>query len=75
MFTTLIIIVCISLFIAGIAVSLVIQNDKRSKEMKLEIGDEVIFDKPIECIGKVIEDKGENVKIEIELPRHLIYKK
>lgn len=73
-FTAIMIILCISLGITGIAVLFLIKNDKRAKEMKLEIGEEVDFSLPMNRIGKVIEDKGNTIRIEIEVPRHLVSK-
>jgi hypothetical protein len=48
-------------------------NDKRATNMKLSLGDQVTYhmtDRP----GKVIEDKGDTIRIEIEIPRHLVSK-
>jgi preprotein translocase subunit YajC len=49
-------------------------NNKRAKEMKLKSGDNVRFSTVNGSKkGKVIED-GEQVKIEVLVPRHLVYK-
>ena len=51
------------------------KNKKRANKLTLEKDDEVVVSTDHSMNGKVIEDKGETVRIEIEVSRHLLHKK
>ncbi|NPV13260.1 MAG: hypothetical protein HPY57_15985 [Ignavibacteria bacterium] len=68
---TFIVIICISAGITGLAILL--KNTKRIKEMKFDVGEVVNISSNIR-IGKIIEDKGDYIRIEVEVPKHLVSK-
>ena len=47
---------------------------KKAKNMKLEKGEEVTYCYSSQHFGSVVEDCGDKIKIEIQIPRHLVYK-
>lgn len=65
----------LSLFFSSIAYLLIKWEEKRSKNMKLYLGEEVVFHTTKPCKCKVLEDNDDTVKIEIETSRYNIHKK
>jgi len=54
-----------SSLIGAIALFIDNKNQKRSKQMKLNIGDDIYVSIPSQCVGgKVLEDNGDKIKIE-----------
>lgn len=71
----LIYIIVISIVIGIITYIILINESKRVKNMTLDKDDDVYFHISNKICGKVLsENNDENVKIEIIVPKHMLYK-
>lgn len=72
----ILIVVGFSVFMTALALILMVTNRNRANKMVVDVDEVVNFNNNSDNFksGKVIEDKGNTIRIEIELPRHLVSK-